>query len=75
MQCRPCLLKTAQEPSVTLGTLESGGIRQSYTYRSGSRGDVLLTATDCPTGRRTFCYGQIAWDNGLSPGRTVRRAY
>ena len=29
----------------------------------------------CPTGRRPFCYGEIAWDDGLSPGGTVRRAY
>ena len=37
------------------------------------QGGVSLTAMDCPTGVEPFCYGQIAWDDGLSPGRTVRR--
>ena len=34
---------------------------------------TFATATDRPTEVRPFCYGQITWDNGPSPGWTVRR--
>ena len=36
-------------------------------------GSLTLTVKDCPTGFGRFYSGQIALDNGPSPGRTVRR--
>ena len=39
--CRPCLLKTAREPSITLWTIETGAIRESNAYRLESRTHLL----------------------------------
>ena len=36
-------------------------------------GGVSISTTDIRPGVGPFCNGQITWDDGPSPGRTVRR--
>ena len=43
--------------------------------RTGHGGRVAISTTDVRPGVGPFCNGQITWEDGPSPGRTVRRAY
>ena len=41
----------------------------------GRSNHVSISRTDVRPGVGPFCNGQITWEDGPSPGRTVRRAY
>ena len=60
------------------GEGQGEGVSQGvWGRRSGLGGSISLTEhspatlTDHPTPDRPFCYGQITWDSGPLPNRTV----
>ena len=52
-----------------------GKTRETQDHSTRGLAGVSISTMDVRPGVGPFCNGQITWEDGPSPGRTVRRVY